>query len=586
MFIKFSNRSHIIKFINLLTFILVMDKILIRKYALQNAIKFNGKANPGAVIGKIISEKPELKSQLKELAPEINKVIADISKLSVEQQTKELETLAPELLIEKKVDHKKQVPEMKNAEIGKVIMRFEPSPSGPLHIGHAYVLGLNSEICKKYEGKLILRISDTNAENIYVPSYDLIPIDANWLTNNGIDEVAVQSDRMDLYYKYMDKLLDLDKVYVCTCDQELFKDLIKKCEPCPCRNLPKEEQILRWKKMFKGYEKGGAVARLKTDITHKNPAMRDFPIFRINDTPHPRQKKKYKVWPLMNMAVTVDDIEMGITHVIRGKDHYDNAERQKIMYGYLDIKFPETIFLGRINFEGMPVSCSKTRAGIEAGEYEDWEDIRLPFLVALRKRGYQPQAFLEYAIDVGVSLADKSVTKEDFFKTVNAHNKNIIEKSSFRYFFVWNPVKIEIKDSPDMEVKLDLHPDTHKGGRHLKAEGKFYITEQDEKEFNDNVLYRLMDCFNFRKKGKSYHFDSLEYEKYKSEGKKIMHWLPVSKDLIKVEVKLDDNSIAKGLGEHTLSKLKEGDIIQFERFGFVRLIKKGKTKYQFYFLHK
>jgi glutamyl-tRNA synthetase len=303
-------------------------KELIRKYALQNAVRYNGKANPGNIIGKVLGENPDLRKKGKELMQQIQEIVKEVNKLGVEKQTEELKNLAPELL-EKKTEKKKELPELKDAKKGKVVMRFEPSPSGPLHIGHAYVIGLNSEYCKRYDGKMILRIGDTNPENIYEPAYELIAKDAKWVTKKNISEVIVQSGRLEIYYRYMEKLIDMDKAYICECDPEEFKHLSAKGEACPCREQGVDEQKKRWEKMFKGYKQGEAVARIKTELQHKNPAMRDWPAFRINDSKHPRAGIKYRVWPLMNMAVSVDDIEMGVTHVIRAKEHHDNSKRQE-----------------------------------------------------------------------------------------------------------------------------------------------------------------------------------------------------------------------------------------------------------------
>ncbi len=561
-----------------------MLDLIIKKYTLQNAIKFNGKASAGAVIGKILGEKPELKSKIKEIAKKVSEAINEINKLSLEEQKQLLEKQAPGLLKRKKHKEKERtLPELKNTK--NLVMRFEPSPSGPLHIGHAYVLSLNSEYCRKYKGKLILRIGDTNPENIYEPAYELIQKDAEWVTKNNISKVIIQSDRLELYYKYMERLLDLEKAYICTCNPEKYKQLILKQQPCPCRNLKKQEQKQRWKKMFKEYKQGQAVARIKTDLKNKNPAMRDFPVFRINDSKHPKKGDKHRVWPLMNMAVTVDDIETKVTHVIRAKDHYDNAMRQKYIYNYLKKPFPLPTFVGRINFQGMPVSCSKTRPLIENKTYTGWDDIRLPFLAALKRKGFQPEALIHYAIDVGISLNDKTVTKDEFFKTINAFNKDIIDKKAYRYFFIWNPKEITIENAPQQEIELDLHPDNKKGGRNFTTKNKFYITEDDFKSLKENKLYRLMDCLNFTKQENKLIFHSEDYKNYKEKGEKIIHWLP-KEDLIKVEVLMPDNKIVKGLGEKTLNNLKVNDIIQLERFGFCRLDKKEKNKLKFWFAHK
>jgi len=295
-------------------------KEAILKHALHNALKFDGKANPGAVIGKVLSEHPELKSKIKEVSTEVATVIKDISKLSLKQIEAKLKKLAPALLDEKKkVAQKKELKPLKNVK-GKVVMRFEPSPSGPMHLGHAYALTLNSEYCRKYDGKLILRIADTNPENIYEPAYDLLAEDAKWVTNNNISSVVIQSDRLGLYYDYAEKLVSMGKAYVCECDSDSFRELVFKKKACSCRELTVSEHELRYAKLFSSYKPGEAVLRLKTDIEHKNPAMRDFPLMRVNLHKHPLKGTEFRVWPLMNLAVFVDDLELGITHVIRAKD--------------------------------------------------------------------------------------------------------------------------------------------------------------------------------------------------------------------------------------------------------------------------
>jgi len=558
------------------------EKIL--RYVLQNAVKFNGKANAGAIIGKLIADDPKIKEKIKEISKEIIKTIKKVNSLSLEEQKTKLKEIAPELLEEKKTIKKELVP-LKNAINGKVVMRFAPSPSGLMHLGHAITLGVISEYCRMYNGMLILRIEDTNPENIYSPAYELLPKEAQWLTKNNVNKVIIQSDRLKIYYKYVEKLIDKNAVYVCACDPEKYKKLIFDKKKCPCRDLQKQEQMKRWRKMFNGYKQGEAVARVKTNIKDKNPAMRDFPIARINEAKHPRHGNEYRVWPLMNLAVFVDDVEHGMTHIIRGKDHADNAKRQEFLYNYLNKPVPITLFQGKINFTDLQLSCSKTKKAIEEGKYSGWDDIRLPFLAALKRRGYKPHAIIKWALSTGVSLADKRVSKDELFKMINAFNKEIIDPVSSRYFFIEEPVKIKIENSPLFSAELDLHPDNKKGGRKFKVDGNFYISKNDFDNLKNNKLIRLMDCLNFVKGGNKFIFDSLEYEKYKERGEQIIHWLPVS-NLVSVEVLMPDNKIKKGLAEPLVKKLRVGDIVQFERFAFCRLDKKTKNKAAFWFAHR
>ena len=216
----------------------MIDKSLLRNLALQNAIRYNGKANPGAVIGHMLGSHPDLRQQMDVLKREVMAAIAVVNKIPVDEQRKELEQSAPELL--EKKHEKKELSELPNAVPGKVVMRFEPSPSGPLHIGHAFIVSLNYLYCKKYNGKFILRIGDTNPENIYPKAYTMIEDDMRWLCNNEIHEVAIQSERMELYYKTMENLLNIEKAYICTCNPDAFKELLKKGEACPCRKKNSE----------------------------------------------------------------------------------------------------------------------------------------------------------------------------------------------------------------------------------------------------------------------------------------------------------------------------------------------------------
>ena len=543
----------------------------IRAYALKNSIE-HGSAVAAKVLPKLFNHGLK-KEGIKKIMPEINKAIKEINSLPEEErerQFRELKHLIPE-----KREEKHELSELKNTE--NLVMRFEPSPSGPLHIGHAYVLSLNNEYVKKYNGKLILRIGDTNPENIYAPAYEMIPEDANWLTGNNVYKTIVQSDRMKIYYEFLEKLLELDKIYICTCDSEEHKKLISKSKACACRDIPKEKQKERWKKMFSEYKQGEAVTRLKTNLSDKNPAMRDFPLARINETEHPRQEKKFRVWPLMNLAVACDDIEMKITHVIRAKDHADNAKRQEIIYSYLNHKPPQALFVGRINFEDMPLSTTETKQAIKEKKYSGWDDIRLPFIPALKRRGYQPEALTKYSMEIGVTLTDKTVPKDEFFKAINHFNKEIIDKKANRYFFVQKPKKIKIKHAhPEIEVKIPLHPDDARGFRKFRAKDEFYI----EDKLGKDKPYRLMHLFNFKNK----EFISREIEP--ELNAKLIHWLPVSKELVKTKVLMENGKYVEGLAEPDAKNIKEGEIIQFERFGFVKLDKKAKSGLEFWWLHK
>lgn len=558
----------------------------IRAHALANAIKFGGRANSNNVLPKIIGEFPDVKSKMKETREEIDSIVNEVNSMDKDSQHALLEQIAPEFLEKKeKVERLDNMRELDDVDLKKgVVMRFAPSPSGPMHIGHAITGGLTSLYVKRYGGKFILRIEDTNSDNIYTPAYEMLPEDAKWIFGN-VNEVWIQSDRMQIYYSYVEKFLELNAVYICTCSQEEFKVHVENMQDCPCRNLGSSEHKSRWKKMFdkeNGFKEGDCVVRFKADMSHPNPAMRDFPLVRINDSEHPRQSFKYRVWPLMNLCVTVDDIEAGMTHIIRAKEHMDNAKRQEMMYAVLGIKPPKAYFLGRYNFEGLEISCSKTRAKIDAGVFNGWDDIRVPFLCALKRRGYQSEVFLKYSGLTGISQVDKTVPGEEFFKTINSFNRDILEPISKRLFFVPDPVKIVVHGAENRTVEQDLHPSKQKGGRVTQVSDTYYVSAVDI-DLIKGKRTRLMGNLTMQEDGGKYSL--LRYESIKDGHDLAIQWV-ADNEYVACEVMMPDATIAKGFAEKNISNLKVDDIIQFERFGFCRLDAIDDGVYKFWYTHK
>ncbi len=199
-----------------------MDELeeVVYKHALMNAVKHKGSASPKAVMGSIMSQEAELRSRAKEIGPLSAKVVAKVNELSKEEQQAEMDKLGLEIH-EKKQVKKEGLDELPGSH-DNVVMRFAPNPSGPLHIGHARAAVPNGEYVKKYGGKFILRIEDTDPKRVYPPAYDMIQEDLKWL---GIepDEVYFQSDRFEIYYKYAEELIKRGAAYMCTCDGGEFK---------------------------------------------------------------------------------------------------------------------------------------------------------------------------------------------------------------------------------------------------------------------------------------------------------------------------------------------------------------------------
>ena len=556
-----------------------MDELeeIVFKHALLNAAKHKGSANPGAVMGSIMSSEPELRPRAKEIGPLSGKIVAQVNALSPEEQKAKMEELG--VAVEEKKQKKEEgLPKLpgKNKD---VVMRFAPNPSGPLHIGHARAAIPNGEYVKKYGGKFILRIEDTDPKRIYEPAYELIQEDLKWL---GIepDEVYYQSDRFEIYYQYAEELIKRGAAYMCTCDGGEFKKLKDNCQACTCRDNTVEENMELWKK-FPEMEAGEAVLRVKTDINHKNPAIRDWVAMRIVEEEHPRMGTKYRVYPMMNFSVSVDDHLLGMTHVLRGKDHLANSEKQKYLYQHMGWEIPEFIHYGRLKMEDIALSTSKAMAGIEDGTYSGWDDPRLGTLKAIARRGIQPETITQLMVEIGIKMSDSAIS----WKKIYGLNRNIIEQKVNRYFFVPNPVKIDIADVPEEDLGLaierPLHPDfEERGNRTLVFNSEVYIPQAD---LSDGIS-RLMDAVNVEIKDNDVVFHSKSFEDARDAKARIIQWVPT--DAIKAKVVMDDASVTEGLCEVDCKDLKVGDIVQFERFGFARLDEIKDDELIFYYAHK
>ena len=573
-------------------------KELIQKIALLNALRYGGKAQPKPVLGKLLGECPHLRGRIKEVTSIINEVVQEINKLSLEKQRKVVEEKWPEVLISEKVEEERILPPLPNAEkYERVVTRFSPNPDFVLHLGSARAIILSCEYAKMYNGLFYLRFEDTDPKmkKPKLQFYDSIRKDLTWLGCKW-DAELIQSDRLPIYYEHTEKILKNDHAYVCTCKRKDFQEKARTKQSCPCRDLTPNENLLRWNHMLNGtYGEGEAVVRIKTDLNHPNPAVRDWPALRIINTkkyPHPRVGSKYRVWPLYNFACGVDDHLMGITHIIRGKEHLTNQARQEYMYQHFGWKYPEAIHYGRLKITGASLSKSIILQGLRSGLFKHWDDPRLATLAALRRRGITPEAIQRLIIGVGPKTADVVLS----WKNLYAYNRKIIDPVANRYFFVRNPRKLTVKNiSHAFTAQVPLHPDHPERGfrsfkiKPEKGEASFLVSSDDASNLKTGRKIRFIGLFNFQvekveKNSIQAIFHSESYEEAKKLGAPLIHWIPIDSS-IPCEVVMPDASTAMGIAEETCRGLSPNEIIQFERFGFVRVDEVNK-KLTVYFCHR
>jgi len=552
---------------------------LIEKFVLANAFQYNGKAQQGSVIGKLISEDPKIKSRLKELAPKIARVISEINKLTIKQQEEKLLKIYPEFFEKKtKTEEEKELPDLQNAKTGKVVMRLAPFPSGALHIGNAKTYGLNALYAEKYKGKLLFVMDDTigsEAKAITPESYDLIPDGFKWLGIKWDGPILYKSNRLEIYYKYAKEIIQKGSAYICECPADILRDNRAKGLECKHRKQSAKENLELWEKMLAGkYKEGTAILRLKTNMKNPNPAFRDRVLFRISERKHPKVGMKYKVWPMLEFSWAIDDHLLNITHVFRGKELMMESEMCKFIWNIFKWPSPVLMHTGLMQIEGVKLSKSKAQQEVKSGEFTGWDDPRTWSLQSLRRRGFQPHAIMDLIRSIGPNLTDITVPIENLY----AFNRKLIDPIAHRYSFIPNPVEIEIRNAPKVgEIEVKMHPSNDKEMKKVKVGDKFYISKNDFANLKSKEI-RLMHLYNIKLNNKA-DFTSVENKDIPR-----ITWVPTGFS-VKTEVLMPDGKIETGFAEKNAEKLKIGDIIQFERFGFVRLDKKEKGKLLFVYAH-
>ncbi len=548
----------------------------IKKYCLKNALDFKGKCSEKAVIPKIIHEFPEEKKNIKKIIKKVKDACSRINSLSLEEQRKELEDLFPEMLVEKKKKQKYELPDLEGAVMGGVITAFPPNPSKHLHLGHAKAIMINYALAKKYDGKFILRIEDSNPREAKKEFYESIIEDVKWLAPP--DKIYCISENFNYYHELMEKLIIEKNAYVCTCDKETISENRWNKKECSCRNNSVKKNLELWKKMFSDFKEGDAILRLKGDMGSKNTVMRDPAIARIINEKHPRTGVNHKVYPTYDFPTSIEDAK--ITHRYRSKEFELRKELQELIRYYLKLKQPRIYELARFNINGSTTKGREIRELIEKKIVSGWDDPRLVTIKALRKRGILREAIKEFVIESGISKTEGEI---DLSVLLNI-NRKIIDKKADRYFFVPNPIKLFVSNLKPQKIIAKLHPEKNEK-RIININDELFVSKNDLKYFEERKEVRLKDAYNIKilniTKDAINSVLSKNQSLEHSKGLQKIQWVP-SNSNIKIKViepgflyvnkRLNKNSlkIISGVGEVNISKVSVGEVVQFERYGFCK----------------
>ncbi|MCK4841502.1 MAG: glutamate--tRNA ligase [Methylococcales bacterium] len=386
--------------------------------------------------------------------------------------------------------------------------RFAPSPTGYLHVGGARTALFSWLYARKHGGKFILRIEDTDLERSTQASVDAIFDGMNWLGLSHDEGPFYQTQRFDRYKEIIQQLIDQNDAYYCTCTREELDQLreqqkANKEKPRyngKCRGKKHTDGVIR----FKNPTDGKVVIKdlIKGDIVVANKELDDLIIARSDGT------------PTYNLTVVVDDLDMEVSHVIRGDDHINNTPRQINILKALDAELPLYAHVPMIlGSDG--ARLSKRHGAVSVMQYRD--------------DGYLPDALLNYLVRLGWSHGDQEIFSvaemielfdlKDCNVSASTFNTEKLLWLNHQYIMNSEPEHVakylawhmqhqglDIANGPDLVEMVKAQRERSKTLVEMAASSHYFYQEFDSydekaakknfKQGSDQVLQQLMDQFS------------------------------------------------------------------------------------------
>jgi glutamyl-tRNA synthetase len=554
--------------------------------ALFNALKHDSDARVGAIVGPMMGENPEFRPHGDEIPNVVEPIIESVNDLSKSGKRERIAELAPERLEE--LDAEEETDEQLLTDLpgveshDEVRMRLAPNPNGPWHLGSARMPAVIGTYKQMHDGWMLCRFDDTDPETKRpdLDAYDDILESIEYL-GFETDEVVKASDRLETYYEHARNLIDAGGAYTCSCSGESFSELKNAAEPCPHRDKSIETIHAEFDSMVDGkHDSGDMVLRVRTDIEHDNPALRDWVAFRMIDTPHPRpEAASYRCWPMLDFQSGIDDHEFDITHIIRGIDLQDSAKRQGFVYEYFDWEYPEVIHWGHVQIDAYDVSLSTStiKELVAEGDLDGWDDPRAPTVASLKRRGIRGEAIVNAMIQLGTSTSNVDLA----MSSIHAENRELVDDDADRLFLVRDGVEKSIQGAPAV-AEPPVHPDHEDRGTRRVPVGDAVLVEQaDLPPIGERVWLKGLGPVRHADGG--FEFTDEGIEIVRDGDVDVIHWVPASES-VPLRLRTMDGD-ETGHAEPTTTEHDPGEIVQFERIGFARLDRHDESESVAYFAH-
>ncbi|MBV6429561.1 MAG: Glutamine--tRNA ligase [Haliscomenobacter sp.] len=378
---------------------------------------------------------------------------------------------------------------------GRVHTRFPPEPNGYLHIGHAKALTVNFGLAKKYGGLCNLRFDDTNPSTEDVEYVDSIKADIRWLGFEWANEFYA-SDYFPKLYEFALQLIKAGLAYVDDSTPEEIAAM--KGNPTqlgtesPYRQRSIEENLRLFEGMKNGeFPDGSRVLRAKVDMTSPNMHMRDPVLYRIKHAHHHQTGDEWCIYPMYDFAHGQSDSIEEITHSLCSLEFRHHRPLYDWFIEQLGIFPSRQIEFARMNVAYMITSKRRLLKLVQEGHVTGWDDPRMPTISGMRRRGYPPEAIVNFCERAGVARRDNVIELELLEFSV----REILNKTALRAMAVLDPLKVVLTNYPEGQteyLETENNPEAPEtGNRKMPFSRELFIEKEDFMEVAPKNFFRL-----------------------------------------------------------------------------------------------
>lgn len=379
-----------------------------------------------------------------------------------------------------------------------VVTRFPPEPNGYLHVGHAKAICLDFGIAAEHvNSRCHLRFDDTNPSTEETEYVEGIQADISWLGFDWGEHLHFTSDYFDQLYGYAVALIEKGKAFVDDQSADEMRanqgSLTEPGTESPNRARTIAENLDLFAKMKAGeFDDGAKVLRAKIDMAAPVVAMRDPILYRIQKKTHHRTGDAWCIYPMYDFAHCLSDAIEGITHSLCTLEFVDHRPLYDWILDELETPtHPQQIEFARLNVSHMITSKRALRRVVEDGHVKGWDDPRMPTIVAMRRRGYPPQAIRDFCSAVGVAKRESLIE----LANLEFHVRQVLNKLAMRRMAVLRPLKVVIENYPEGEEELldavNSPEDPDAGTRPVPFSRELYIERDDFMEDPPKKFFRL-----------------------------------------------------------------------------------------------